>query len=192
MATPQREITCPMCGFSNPETNERCQSCGAKVEAIAQSYTEEEEYERRHQQEQIELRWVLIAAGIYLAAQFVILVCLPFVIPVFDPQGLAGLLISVVVWFVGGVAVGAVSPGKTFVEPALGALLAVIPTVGYLAVTTPDGFQPSLLAYIVTGLLGVMIALFGAFIGEKVQRTAGSGGRGVNRKRRNNRRPRIA
>jgi len=191
MATPQREITCPMCGFSNPESNERCQSCGAKVEAIVQSYTEEEEFERRHQQEQIEPRWVLVAAGIYLAAQFVILVCLPFVLPQFDPQGLAGLLISVGVWFIGGIAVGAVSPGKTFVEPALGAFLAVIPTVGYLAVTTPEGFQPSLLAYIVTGLLGVMIALFGAFLGEKLQHLSGGG---PTRRRRNTRprRPRIA
>jgi hypothetical protein len=51
-------------------------------------------------------------------------------------------------------------------------LIAVIPTVSYLAITTPDGFQPTLLAYIVTGLLGVMIALFGAFLGEKLQMSA--------------------
>jgi len=184
MATPQREITCPMCGFDNPESLERCKSCGARVESLRQSYTEQEAYERRHQQDQIEPRWVVVAAAIYLAAQFLILVCLPYVISSFDPQGLPGLLISVAVWFVGGMAVGAVSPGKTFIEPALGALLAVIPTVSYLAVTTPDGFQPSLLAYIVTALLGVMIALFGAFIGEKLQQDE----RGVNRRRRGGRR----
>jgi hypothetical protein len=169
MATAEREITCPMCGFSNPESAERCRSCGAKVEEVSTTYSGEDAYERRYQQDHFEWRWALMAAGVYLAAQMVILVGLPFVISTFDPQGLPGLLISVAVWFVGGIIVGAVSPGKTFIEPAIGALIAVIPTVSYLALTTPDGFQPTLLAYIVTALLGVMIALFGAFLGEKLQ-----------------------
>ena len=169
MPTVEREITCPMCGFSNPESAERCRSCGAKVEEVSTTYSGEEAYERRYQQDHFEWRWALLAAGVYLAAQMVILVGLPFVISTFDPQGLPGLLISVAVWFVGGIIVGAVSPGKTFIEPAIGALIAVIPTVSYLALTTPDGFQPTLLAYIVTALLGVMIALFGAFLGEKLQ-----------------------
>jgi hypothetical protein len=169
MATAEREITCPMCGFNNPESAERCRSCGAKVEVLSTTYTAEEAYERRYQQDQFVWRWALVAAGVYLAAQVVILVGLPYVINTFDPQGLPGLMISVAVWFVGGIVVGAISPGKTFIEPAIGALIAVIPTISYLALTTPDGFQPSLLAYIVTGLLGVMIALFGAFLGEKLQ-----------------------
>ena len=168
MATAEREITCPMCGFSNPESAERCRSCGAKVEEVSTGYSPEEAYERRYQQDGFELRWALLAAGVYLGAQTVILVGAPFVISSFDPQGLPGLLISVAVWFVGGIIVGAISPGKTFVEPAIGALIAVIPTISYLALTTPDGFQPTLLAYIVTALLGVMFALFGAFLGEKI------------------------
>ena len=72
-------------------------------------------------------------------------------------------------WIAGGIVVGALSPGKTFLEPAVGALMAVVPTVGFLMLITPEGFDPSLIAYIVGGLLGVMISLFGAFIGEKVQ-----------------------
>jgi hypothetical protein len=104
----------------------------------------------------------------FLAAQIVILVGLPFVIRTFDPQGLAGLLISVGIFLVGGIGVGLVSPGKTFIEPAVGALIAVIPTASYLAMTTPEGFQPTLLAYVVSGSLGVMFALFGAFLGEKI------------------------
>lgn len=165
----EREIPCPMCGGTNPESAERCRSCGAKVEALTASYSADEEQARRYQQDHFELRWALTASGIYLVAQTIILVGLPLVIPSFDPQGLPGLLISVVVWFVGGIVVGFISPGKTFIEPAIGALIAVIPTVSYLALTTPDGFQPTLLAYIVTALLGVMISLFGAFLGEKLQ-----------------------
>jgi uncharacterized membrane protein YhdT len=163
------EITCPMCGGQNPESAERCRSCGAKVDSLSASYSVEEEQARRYQQEHFEWRWALRATVVYLVAQTIILVGLPFIISSFDPQGLPGLLISVVVWFFGGIVVGFVSPGKTFIEPAIGALIAVIPTVSYLALTTPDGFQPTLLAYVVTALLGVMFSLFGAFIGEKLQ-----------------------
>jgi uncharacterized membrane protein YhdT len=165
----EAEILCPMCGGKNPADVERCRSCGAKVEALNSAYSSEEEEARRYQQDHFEWRWAVRAAVVYLIAQTVILVGLPFVIPTFDPQGLPGLLISVVVWFFGGIVVGFVSPGKTFIEPAVGAMIAVIPTVTYLAVTTPEGFQPTLLAYIVTALLGVMISLFGAFLGEKFQ-----------------------
>src|SRR4051794_39461073 len=160
----EAEILCPMCGGMNPPDAERCRSCGAKVEALIASYSSEEERARRYQQDHFELRWALRATAVYLVLQTVILVILPFVIPTFDPQGLPGLLISVLVWFFGGIVVGFVSPGKTFVEPAVGALIAVIPTVTYIAISTPDGFQPTLLAYVVTAMLGVMISLFGAFL----------------------------
>jgi hypothetical protein len=166
-----QELTCPMCGFKNPAEAERCRACGAKLEVITGSYSEEEEHARRHQQESFEWKWVFVAFGVYLTLQTLILVGLPMVIWAFDPMGLAGLLISVLVWFVGGMAVGLISPGKTFVEPAAGALFAVVPTISYLATITPAGFQPSFLAYIVCALLGVMISLLGAFLGEKLQMT---------------------
>jgi uncharacterized membrane protein YhdT len=165
----EAEILCPMCGGMNPPDAERCRSCGAKVEPLTASYSSDEEQARRYQQDHFELRWALRATAVYLVLQTIILVILPFVISTFDPQGLPGLLISVVVWFFGGIVVGFVSPGKTFVEPAVGALIAVIPTVAYIGLSTPDGFQPSLLAYVVTAMLGVMISLFGAFLGEKLQ-----------------------
>jgi len=163
------EITCHMCGFKNPADAGRCRSCGAKVEHLTATYTEEEQYARRYQQEDFEWKWALMAGGAYLGLQALILVLLPKVISSFDPQGFPGLLISVVVWFFGGIGVGVLSPGKTFVEPAVGALIAVTPTIAYLALMTPEGFQPSLLAYIVGAIMGVMISLFGAFIGEKIQ-----------------------
>ncbi len=163
------EITCPVCGFANPDKTERCRACGAKLETLAANYTEEELHARRYQQESFEGRWALIAAGIYLALQGIIIGGLPLALSSFDPQGLAGLMISAAVWFFGGIVVGFISPGKTFVEPAAGALIAVPPTIAYLAFTTPPGFQPSMMAYIVFSILGVMVALFGAFIGEKIQ-----------------------
>jgi hypothetical protein len=163
------EITCPMCGFKNAADAARCRSCGAKVEAVSVSYTAEEEAARRYQQEAFEWRWVFTAFGVYVGLQTVILAVLPRVISTFDPQGMSGLLISVGVWFAGGIVVGLISPGKTFVEPAVGALLAALPTIAYLAMVTPAGFQPPMLAYIILSMLGVMLSLLGAFVGERVQ-----------------------
>lgn len=165
-----QEIVCPMCGHKNAAAAKRCVACGAKLEALGNvEYTEEEEQARKHQQEGFEWKWAILSLIVYLVLQAIILGVLPRILSFYDPQGLAGLMISVVVWFAGGIVVGAISPGKTFLEPAVGALMAVVPTVGFLMLITPEGFDPSLIAYIVGGLLGVMISLFGAFIGEKVQ-----------------------
>ena len=163
-------VTCPMCGFDNQAGAKRCVSCGAKIEAYgAGEYTEEEALARRFEQESFEWRWAGIACGIFLGLQVIALVVLPLVIQTFDPQGLAGLGISVGIWFLGGIVMGVVSPGKTFLEPAVGAAIASLPTIAYQRAITPEGFEPSMLAYIVAGLLGIMFALFGAYIGERIQ-----------------------
>ncbi|MGD8862384.1 MAG: hypothetical protein PVI30_20400 [Myxococcales bacterium] len=163
------EITCPMCGGKNPAGTERCNSCGARVEELRASWTPEEQYARRYQQEDFEWKWALIAAGVLVVLQGVIIGLLPKVIHAFDPQGIAGLMLTVPICFVGGIAVGAMSPGKTFVEPAVGAIIAAVPTLGLISAITPDGFQPTMLAYVVCASMGVMMALFGAFVGEKLQ-----------------------
>ena len=94
------EITCPMCGFKNPADLERCGSCGAKIEALVTSYTPEEEYARRYQQEDFEWKWALIAAALISAVQGLVLGLLPMAISSFDPQGFAGLLLSIPIAFV--------------------------------------------------------------------------------------------
>lgn len=167
-------VTCPMCGFENQGNAVRCVSCGAKVEALGTGeYTEEEWLARRFEQENFEWKWAGIACGIYLALQVVALVILPLIISSYDPQGLAGLGVSVLIWFLGGIVMGVVSPGKTFLEPAVGAAIAAFPTIAYQHAVTPEGFAPSMLAYIVAGLLGIMISLFGAYIGERIQMAGG-------------------
>ena len=42
-----------------------------------------------------------------------------------------------------GILVGWISPGKTFLEPAAGALVAVVPTVWWLVYNTPAAPRPS-------------------------------------------------
>ncbi|MFW5925142.1 MAG: hypothetical protein ACOC9O_00420 [Myxococcota bacterium] len=163
------EIVCTICGANNQATADRCISCGARLDALgARELTDEEELARRHQQDTFEWKWVFVAFGIYMVLQAIVLAGLQLVIPTYDPQGLWGLLISAAVWFAGGILVGVLSPGKTFIEPAVGALLAVAPTVVYLNMIA-DVYKLSTLAYVVGGLLGVMVTLFGAFLGEKIQ-----------------------
>jgi hypothetical protein len=166
----EEEITCPMCGFKNPADQERCRSCGARVEALTVSYSAEEEHARRYQQDEFEWKWALIGAALFSGLQLLVLGLLPGVISSFDPQGISGLMLSVPVFFAGGIVMGLISPGKTFVEPAVGAMLAAIPTLAIVAMRTPDGaFEPTLLAYIVCAVMGIMTALFGAFLGERAQ-----------------------
>lgn len=167
------EIVCTICGAKNQAHAERCISCGARLDALgARELTDEEEYERRHQQDTFEWKWVFMSFGIYMVLQAIVLIGLQRVIPTYDPQGLPGLLISAGVWFFGGILIGAISPGKTFMEPAVGALLAVAPTSWYLN-HIADVFKLSPMAYVVGGLLGVMMTLFGAFLGEKIQMGGG-------------------
>jgi hypothetical protein len=171
------EITCPMCGFKNPADRERCQSCGARVEALSGSHADEDSHARRYQQDDFEWKWALIATAVFSALQGVVLGVIPLAVKAFDPQGLPGLMLSVPIAFVGGVIMGAISPGKTFVEPAVGAMLASVPMIAIIAAITPSGaFEPTLLAYVICATMGIMMALFGAFLGEKIQ-SGGGGGR---------------
>lgn len=166
MAT--QELFCAVCGAANPSGTERCASCGARIETYALELTAEEERERENQQEGFDWKWVFLSFATYMALQGIVLGALPLVISAYDPQGLPGLLISSVIWFVGAMAIGLISPGRTFVEPAVGALLAVPPTIAYL-MWIADVYRLSLVANLVMCILGVMTTLFGALLGERLQ-----------------------
>lgn len=169
MASAKDHLICHVCGFKNGAEVERCVSCGAKLEELTGAYSAEEEARKRDQQEGFDVRWAAAAFLVYLVLQALALAILPLVITPYDPQGFSALMISLALWFFGGIAVGWLSPGRTFVEPAVGALFAVIPTVWWIIAITPDGFDVSMTAYVIGGLLGAMLSLFGAFLGEKLQ-----------------------
>ncbi|MAQ15387.1 MAG: hypothetical protein CMN30_11410 [Sandaracinus sp.] len=162
-------IVCSICGAQNEGNQARCTSCGAKLDPLdGRGLTAEEEHARRHQQDGFHWKWVIVAVGMYLVMQAIALVVLPMVIDAYEPEGLSALLISAGIWFVGGAIVGFISPGRTFLEPTVGALLAVVPTllwIDYISIVD----KLSLMAMIVGGMLGVMITLMGGFIGEKLQ-----------------------
>jgi len=162
-------IICSVCGAHNPANKSRCEACGAKIESLGSlDLSAEERQAKRYQQDGFSWAWVIGAFAIYLTLQAIALAALPMVINSYDPQGLWGLLISAGIWFLGGIVVGAVSPGKTFIEPSVGAAVAVLPTIAWLMYIS-DWAELSLISYIIFGALGVMMTLIGALIGEKIQ-----------------------
>lgn len=169
MAAGKDEIVCHVCGAKNKSETLRCMSCGAKLESVSVEYTAEEEAARQNQQTGFSPVWIVVSFVIYLVLQGIFLVGLDLALDAYDPQGFWGLVISIPIWFVGGIIVGRLSPGRTFIEPMIGAILACIPTVAYIMWITAEGFMPSMLELVMLGGMGVMISLFGAFLGEKLQ-----------------------
>src|SRR4030095_5309806 len=93
-----------------------------------------------------------------------------------DSEGYHARSLSIPVWFVGGVLVGLISPGKTFVEPVVAALIVALPTVFYLyngifGVAGPGQTVRTMpiFMYIIMALIGVMFALVGSYVGERIQ-----------------------
>jgi hypothetical protein len=165
-----KKIICPSCGFKNtaPLPNNRCVSCGAKIEDLKRAMSRQEELERRYQQEGFSIGWFVISIVIMSVLTAAIVMGLPMVVPAFDFEGSAGMLVAIPVWFMGGMLVGLISPGKTFVEPVVAVFLVAIPTAfllfGQQTVKTMPAFM-----YVLMSVLGVLFTLIGAYIGERIQ-----------------------
>ena len=95
MAAPSK-IICPSCGFSNtpPLANNRCVSCGAKIEDLKRQLTRQEELERRYQQEGFSLAWFGVSVAIMVVMTAALVMGLPMVIPALDFEGSAGMLVE--------------------------------------------------------------------------------------------------
>jgi hypothetical protein len=168
-----KTITCPSCGFDkNPEGSARCGSCGAKMEAIDKSSkTREEELERRYQQEGLSVQWTLIALGVQALLTGAVVFGLPWLIRALDFEGGNGMLVCIPVWFLGGLLVGMISPGRTFIEPMLAAFLVAIPSTYLLHASQTVRVLPGFL-YVIMGAIGVLFTLIGSYLGERWQLVA--------------------
>ncbi len=165
-----KNILCPSCGFKNtaPLLNNRCVSCGAKIDDLKRSLSRQEELERRYQQEGFSVMWFgisIVITGVLTAA---LVMGLPMVVPALDFEGSAGMMISIPVWFVGGMLVGLISPGKTFVEPVVAVFLVAIPTAFLLFRSQTVKTMPWWM-YALMSALGVLFTLIGAYLGERIQ-----------------------
>lgn len=159
-------VVCPGCGRKVPPELPRCPACGGALDragmSLADPGDDAELAKLRRQQQGFSWRWVLVSLGIFLVIQMGPLLLLRL-------DGWVGVGLSVAVWFVGGLVVGFLSPGKTIFEPALAALGTAVPTMAWLHAVTPAGLGPSLLAYVAAGVAGVGLGLFGARLGETIQ-----------------------
>lgn len=171
-AAAPKPVSCSSCGFKNPPSpaGNRCGSCGATLERISQAprSSRPNQLEARYQQEGFSLTWLLIALLVQGVLTAALVVGLPMVIPVLDFEGGHGMLVTIPVWFLGGLLTGMISPGKTFVEPVVAALLIAIPTVIYLVQSQTVRIMPTFM-YVIMAAIGVMFTLIGAYIGERIQ-----------------------
>lgn len=167
---PAKSVICPSCSFKNapPPANNRCISCGAKMEALTRKRTREEELERRYQQEGFSLTWMLIALLVQGVLTAALVVGLPLVLPLLDFEGGNGMLISIPVWFLGGLLVGMISPGRTFIEPVVASFFVAMPTVFYLVRSQTVRTMPTFM-YVILAVVGVLFTLIGSYLGERVQ-----------------------
>lgn len=167
---PAKSVICPSCSFKNspPPANNRCVSCGAKMEQLTRKRSREEELERRYQQEGVSLTWMLIALLVQGVLTAALVVGLPLVVPLLDFEGGNGMLVSIPVWFLGGLLVGMISPGRTFIEPVVAAFFVAMPTVFYLVRGQTVHTMPTFM-YVILGAVGVLFTLIGSYLGERVQ-----------------------
>ncbi|HEY3500263.1 MAG TPA: zinc ribbon domain-containing protein [Polyangiaceae bacterium] len=165
-----KKIICPSCGFSNtpPLANNRCVSCGAKVDDLKRVLTRNEELEKRYEQQSFSVTWFVVSILIMLVTTAAFVMGLPMVVPALDFEGSAGMLVSIPVWFFGGMLIGLVSPGRTFVEPMIAVFLVAIPTALVLYTGQTVKTMPAFM-YVLLSALGVLFTLIGSYMGERVQ-----------------------
>jgi MFS family permease len=161
---------CPSCGFAKNQVNAiRCVSCGAKMEAIGGvRRSREEELQRRYQQEGISVQWLLIALAIQGVLTGALVFGLPMMVTAIDFEGGNGMTACIPVWAMGGLLVGVISPGRTFIEPVVASFIVAIPTTFLLVQSQTVRTLPTFL-YVIMAAIGVLFTLIGAYIGERVQ-----------------------
>lgn len=167
---PPKKVICPSCGFRNttPLPNNRCVSCGAKIEDLRRTLSRQEELERRFQQEGFSVGWFVISVVIMGVLTAAIVMGLPMVVPALDFEGSAGMFVAIPVWFMGGILVGLISPGKTFIEPVIAVFLVAIPTAFLLYASQTVKTMPAFM-YVLMSAIGVLFSLIGSYLGERIQ-----------------------
>ncbi len=160
---------CPMCGAANASAapGQRCQSCGAKL-AETKRPSRLEEVDRAYHQEGFSATWCGISLAVVGILTAAVVVGLPMVVPFFDFEGSAGMMLSIPVWFVSGLLVGLISPGRTVLEPVVATFLVAMPTAFFLFNGQTVKMMPAFM-YVLMSALGVLFSLIGSYVGERIQ-----------------------
>ncbi len=166
-----KAVVCHSCGFANNTVNAtHCSSCGSSLESLGKLERSEEELRAmRFQQDGINGTWVGIATVVQAVLTAAVILGLPMALPrLIDMEGGSGMLVCIPLWFVGGALLGLISPGRTFLEPAIGSFLVAVPTTYILIHSQTVRILPTFLYFILAGI-GVMFTVVGAYVGERVQ-----------------------
>jgi hypothetical protein len=169
MADSLSNHVCPMCGAANASAapGQRCQSCGAKL-AETKRPSRLEEVDRVYHQEGFSATWCGISLAVVGILTAAVVVGLPMVVPFFDFEGSAGMMLSIPVWFVSGLLVGLISPGRTVLEPVVATFLVAMPTAFFLFNGQTVKMMPAFM-YVLMSALGVLFSLIGSYVGERIQ-----------------------
>jgi hypothetical protein len=169
MAKNESSLLCPSCGANNANVTAsgRCVSCGARMDMLRSSRSADDP-RRRYQQDGFSILWCAIALVVQSLLTAAIVGGLPMIVHQLDFEGSNGMIVSIPVWFTGGLLLGMISPGKTFIEPVIASFLVAMPTVFYLANGQTVRTMP-LFMYVIMALIGVLFTLIGAYLGERIQ-----------------------
>jgi hypothetical protein len=169
MADSKNTHACPMCGAPNASAapGQRCQSCGARL-ADSKRPSRHEDLDRTYHQEGFSAAWCGISLGIVGILTAAVVIGLPMVVPVFDFEGSAGMMLSIPVWFLSGMLVGLISPGRTVLEPVVATFLVAMPTALLLFNGQTVKMMPAFM-YVLMSALGVLFSLIGSYVGERIQ-----------------------
>ncbi|MFO0549132.1 MAG: hypothetical protein U0271_12145 [Polyangiaceae bacterium] len=167
MATAAKNVVCSACGYKNASTAARCVSCGASMESGGGPKSRVDPARARGQTG-FSILWCLIAFVVLGVLTGALVIGLPMVVTALDFEGSYGMTVSIPVWFLGGLLVGMISPGRTFIEPVVAALFVSLPTAIFLAYTQTVRTLPPFM-YAILALIGVMFTLVGSYLGERIQ-----------------------
>ena len=114
------------------------------------------------------MTWCGISLGVVGILTSAVVIGLPMVVPVFDFEGSAGMMLSIPIWFVSGLLVGLISPGRTVLEPVIATFLVAMPTAFLLFTGQTVKTMPAFM-YVLMSALGVLFAMIGSYAGERIQ-----------------------
>lgn len=168
----ENPIVCPSCGANNASVTAsgRCIACGVRMDSLRSSRVSASDLDRqrRYQQGGFSVLWCFIALVLQSVLTAALIGGLPMIVHQLDFEGSNGMTVAIPVWFVGGLLLGMISPGKTYVEPVVASFLVAIPTVFYLAQSQTVRTMP-LFMYVIMALIGVLFTLIGSYLGERIQ-----------------------
>lgn len=167
MASAPKSVICPACSYKNASMATRCVSCGATMDLGPRSKADASR-SRYAGQTGFSVGWCVIAFVVLGVLTGALVLGLPMVVTQLDFEGSNGMLVSIPVWFVGGLLIGMISPGRTFIEPVVAALFVAVPTVMYLWAYQTVRVLPGFM-YVIMGVIGVMFTLIGSYLGERIQ-----------------------